>query len=119
MRELLQQLKKRRLALGLKQKDMMLRIGVSRQQYQHLESRGNPRLNTLELIAKGLKSELLLIPEEKLNAVRSILEDTDTRHQNLLSSATAYDNSAERTAGKNDANSLADDPWKDMLEGDE
>ncbi|NOZ38082.1 MAG: transcriptional regulator, partial [Gammaproteobacteria bacterium] len=35
MKSLLQQLKERRLALGLKQKDMMLRIGVSRQQYQH------------------------------------------------------------------------------------
>lgn len=57
----------RRLALGLKQKDMLLRIGISRQQYQHLESRGNPGLNTLALIAKGLKSELMLIPEEKLS----------------------------------------------------
>lgn len=59
MKALLEQLKGRRLALGLKQKDRMLRIGVSRQQYQHLESKGNPRLNTLELIAEGLKSELL------------------------------------------------------------
>ncbi|TXL00882.1 hypothetical protein BMR02_04835, partial [Methylococcaceae bacterium HT1] len=57
MKPLLEQLKKRRLALGLKQKDMLLRIGVSRQQYQHLESKGNPRLNTLELIVKGLKSD--------------------------------------------------------------
>ncbi len=119
MRSLLEQLKKRRLALGLKQKDMMLRIGVSRQQYQHLESKGNPRLDTFELIARGLKSKLLLIPEEKLNAVRAILEDTDARHQNLLSSATTYDNSAEWTTGENDGNSIADDPWKDILEGDE
>jgi len=57
MNTLLQQLKKRRLDLDLKQNDMMLRIGVSRQQYQRLESRGNPRLDTLELIAKGLNSE--------------------------------------------------------------
>lgn len=71
---LLQQLKKRRLALGLKQNDMMLRIGVSRQQYQRLESKGNPRLDTLELIAKGLNSELMLIPKEKLSAVQAALE---------------------------------------------
>ena len=64
MKSLLEQLKKRRLALGMKQKDMMLRIGISRQQYQQLESKGNPRLNTLELVAKGLKSELILIPNE-------------------------------------------------------
>jgi len=56
MNTLLQQLKKRRLDLGLKQNDMMLRVGVSRQQYQRLESKGNPRLDTLELIAKGLNS---------------------------------------------------------------
>ncbi len=49
---------------------MMLRVGISRQQYQRLESKVNPRLDTLDLIAKGLKSELLLIPQEKLNAPR-------------------------------------------------
>lgn len=64
MGSLLQQIKKRRLALGLKQNDMMLRVGISRQQYQRLESKGNPRLDTLELIAKGLNSELMLIPKE-------------------------------------------------------
>ena len=74
MNTLLQQLKKRRLDLGLKQNDMMLRVGVSRQQYQRLESKGNPRLDTLELIAKGLNSELMLIPKEKLGAVLAVLE---------------------------------------------
>ena len=61
--------------MKLKQHDMMLRVGISRQQYQRLESKGNPRLDTLELVAKGLKSELLLIPQEKLNAVLAILAD--------------------------------------------
>ncbi len=74
MKTLLQQLKERRLFLGLKQNDMVVRIGVSRQQYQRLESKGNPRLETLELIAKGLNSEVMLIPKEKLNAVLTILE---------------------------------------------
>lgn len=59
---LIQQLKKRRLDLGLKQTDMIMRVGISRQQYQLLESKGNPWLDTLELIAKGLNSELMLIP---------------------------------------------------------
>ena len=74
MESLLQQLKKRRIDLNLRQKDMMLRIGISRQQYQQLESRGNPRLGTLELIAKGLNSELILIPKEKLSEVCAVLE---------------------------------------------
>ena len=98
MNSFLEQLKQRRKALGLKQHDMMLRVGMSRQQYQQLESRGNPRLNTLELIAKGLNSELMLIPNEKLPAVRALLGgDTRRRYP-----------SAE---GK----SLADDPWHDVL----
>ena len=62
MDSLLKQIKKRRLELAFKQHDMMMRVGMSRQQYQRLESKGNPRLDTLELIAKGLKSELLFIP---------------------------------------------------------
>ena len=98
MKPLLKQLKNRRLTLGLKQKDMLLRIGVSRQQYQHLESKGNPRLNTLELIAKGLKSELMLIPTEKLNLVKEILEN------DMPSSST-----------QSEKNALSNDPWKNLL----
>jgi transcriptional regulator with XRE-family HTH domain len=93
MHSLLEQIKQRRLALALKQHDMMLRVGISRQQYQRLESKGNPRLDTLELIAKGLKSELLLIPQEKLNAVLAILADDSTANMK----------------------SLSDDPWQGLL----
>jgi len=106
---LLKQLKIRRLALGLKQKDMLLRIGISRQQYQHLESRGNPGLNTLELMAKGLRSELMLIPQEKLSAVKAILESDGY-------SPAVQENKDSRQIAEN---TLADDPWKNLLEGDE
>ncbi len=99
MKLLLKQLKNRRLALGLKQKDMMLRIGMSRQQYQYLESRGNPGLNTLELIAKGLKSELMLIPEEKLSLIKAILEN--------------------ETSKQSKEGTLANDPWKNLLGSEE
>lgn len=109
MRSLLEQLKERRLALGLKQNDMMLRVGVSRQQYQRLESKGNPRLNTLELIAKGLNSELMLIPQEKLSTVKAILENDE-----FLSST--LKNKEFKQSGEN---TLANDPWKNLLEDDE
>ncbi|HED15836.1 MAG TPA: XRE family transcriptional regulator [Gammaproteobacteria bacterium] len=105
MKSLLEQLKKRRLALGLKQKDMMLRIGVSRQQYQHLESKGNPRLNTLELIAKGLKSELMLIPAEKLNRVNEIL-DNDALISHTLTN---------KDSRQSEESTLTNDPWKNIL----
>jgi len=103
---LLQQLKKRRLALELKQKDMMMRIGVSRQQYQRLESKGNPRLNTLELIATGLNSELMLIPKEKLNDVIAVLESAEP----FLASGPPMNHKNK---------SLSDDPWQNILEDDQ
>jgi len=104
MANLLEQLKNRRTALGLRQKDMLLRVGISRQQYQQLESKGNPRLDTLELIAKGLKSELMLIPQEKLAAVKVLLE----------SNSDDID-----FANKQDKPVIADNPWKDILEDNE
>lgn len=107
---LLQQLKKRRLNLGFKQKDMLMRIGISRQQYQRLESRGNPRLDTLELIAKGLNSELMLIPKEKLRAVMAVLEGVEPDPVSGQQPSTQ--------AMENERKSLSDDPWQDILEDD-
>ncbi|MEX0289942.1 MAG: helix-turn-helix transcriptional regulator [Flavobacteriaceae bacterium] len=105
MTNLLKQMKKRRIDLGLKQHDMMLRVGMSRQQYQRLESKGNPRLDTLELIAKGLKSELLLIPQEKLAAVMAVLAEESS---DLPSTRKSVD----------EKKLLSDDPWRGLL-GDE
>jgi len=115
MNSLLEQLKKRRIALMLKQHDMMLRVGISRQQYQRLESKGNPRLDTLELVAKGLKSELLLIPQEKLTAVLAVLADE------TLSSTGPSIGAITKSSqtGKEQSNPLADDPWQGLLGEDE
>ena len=79
-----------------------IRSAVARQQYQRLESRGNPRLDTLELVARGLHSEILLIPREKLPAVKVVLagETADT--------STAETSRAEREKR------LSDDPWEGM-----
>ncbi len=103
MNSLLEQIKNRRIALALKQHDMMLRVGMSRQQYQRLESKGNPRLETLELVAKGLKSELLLVPQEKLEEVLAVLADkaTDTMEPNQPT--------------KEKRPSITDDPWQGLL----
>ncbi len=103
MSSLLKQIKNRRIALAFKQNDMMLRVGISRQQYQRLESKGNPRLDTLELVAKGLKSELLLIPQEKLNAVQAVLAN-DT----IASAETEQSISVQNKL-------LSDDPWHELL----
>ncbi|MEX0618385.1 MAG: helix-turn-helix transcriptional regulator [Pseudohongiellaceae bacterium] len=113
MTNLLEQLKNRRIALGLKQGDMMLRVGMSRQQYQRLESKGNPRLDTLELIAEGLKSELMLIPREKLGAVLAVL----TNDGNAMAGKSAGDSglTGGMHEGVREKKSLSDDPWQDLL----
>lgn len=98
------QLKARRKALGLKQEDMMLKAGMARQQYQRLEAGGNPRLDTLELVAKGLKMEVMLIPQEKLQAVRNLLNST-------TNTPTGVDEMAESPSS-----SATDNPWKGLLE---
>ena len=112
MSSLLQTIKKRRLALSFKQSDMMLRFGMSRQQYQRLESKGNPRLDTLELVAKGLNSELMLIPKEKLGAVMALLE------QESSEPGKAHVSQAKKTAREDAKKSLSDDPWQDLLGDD-
>ena len=103
---LLQQIKQRRLILNVKQSDMLLRVGVSRQQYQRLETKGNPRLETLELIAQGLNSELMLIPKEKLNAVLAVLEGDD-----LVLAQQSVDR-------ETNSKTLSDNPWQDFLGND-
>ncbi|ETX11006.1 DNA-binding protein [Marinomonas ushuaiensis DSM 15871] len=106
MINLLQQIKNRRLALKLKQNDMPMRIGISRQQYQRLEAKGNPRLESLELIAKGLNSDVMLIPKEKLNAVLAVLE-SDGNNTPLPHKQPDHSNEQKQ---------LSDNPWKGLLE---
>lgn len=110
MGKLLQQLRARRLSLGLRQEDMANRIGMSRQQYQRLERQGNPRLDTLELLVKGLRGELMLIPQDKLALVNALLssEFESVVREALLSGARRQKEAA-------DQESIVDDPWGDSL----
>jgi len=109
MNKIHEQLKERRKALGLKQEDMMLRIGMSRQQYQHLESKGNPSLDTLELVAKGLKMKVMLIPQEKLRDVQGFLDGKKKFGGDITMAAkgSALNPSPE------------DNPWGDLLDDDD
>lgn len=78
---------------------MKLRIGMKQQQYQRIEAGGNPRLDTLELVAEGLDAELVLVPKDKLRAVRELLRA----------------GSPEDKAGKKGTRA-DEDPWSDILE---
>ncbi|MCH2556833.1 MAG: helix-turn-helix domain-containing protein [Alcanivorax sp.] len=107
MASLRQQIKQRRKALGLRQEDMGQRIGMLRQQYQYLEAKGNPRLDTLELVAKGLDSEVMLIPREKLLEVRALLDG-----KGRLTQSEAYGQVGKPTP------SIVEDPWAGLLDDD-
>ncbi len=99
MNSLHDQIKKRRKELGFNQEELANLIGMARQQYQRLESKGNPRLDTLELIAKGLKMELMLIPKNKVRAIKNTLDNAPS-HPSLPQEPVRQEN----------------DPWKDLLE---
>jgi transcriptional regulator with XRE-family HTH domain len=75
---LLDQIRRRRTNLSLKIQDMVLRAGLTRQQYGKIENGGNPRLSTLDQIAEGLECTLVLVPKEQLAAVQRLLEGDQT-----------------------------------------
>lgn len=101
---LLDQIRKRRLALGVKIQEMPLRAGLTRQQYGKIEAGGNPRLNTLDQIAEGLDSALLLVPKSQLAAVQRILNgeaqpDVDQRYPESARQALAVTEEVENPWG--------------------
>lgn len=112
MSSLRQQIKQRRQSLGLRQEDMGRRVGMLRQQYQYLEAKGNPRLDTLELIAKGLDSEVMLIPRDKLLEVKALLESKGPQGK--------YRSAQEEMLGQGGepSVSIAEDPWAGLLDDD-
>ena len=79
---------------------MPLRAGIARQQYHRLENGGNPNLETLELAAAGLDMVLMLIPKERLGAVRALL-----------------DRSAGNIAEDTEAMASVEHPWDGLLRG--
>ncbi len=64
-------------------------------------------IDSLELIAKGLSGELMLVPKDKLGAVLVVLESVES---NLVS---GHKTSKQAMNRKN----LSDDPWLPQLSG--
>lgn len=75
MSDIPQVLEDRRKKLGLTQKDMLMRIGMSQQQYQRIEAGGDPRLSTLLRVLEGMGLELRLVPREKAQEVDALLNN--------------------------------------------
>ncbi len=102
---LLDQIKKRRLALKIKSSDMPLLAGINRQQYEKIEKSGNPNLSTIDKIAEAVDAELMLIPKEMVKEVKRFL-------------GTPNHNSSQVSGGVKDyeGDSVAD-PWALIEEG--
>lgn len=105
---------------------MLLRAGFSRQQYQRLEASGNPRLDTLELLAKGLDSELLLIPNEKLAQVLEILASDQKERFFSNVKPMSFDGFTKvegfpkrATSDYQDKKPLSEDPWTELFGEDD
>lgn len=73
MNKLLKCLKDRRIVLKLTQADAARLVGMGRQQYSRLENKGNPRLDTLELLSAGLKGRIMFIPDKSRAGVERVL----------------------------------------------
>ncbi|MDR9467736.1 helix-turn-helix transcriptional regulator [Marinospirillum sp.] len=102
MSQIHDQLRQRRKALGLRQQDMEMRLGMPRQQYQRLEAGGNPRLDTLELVAKGLNLKVMLVPEDKLLDIHNYLDGKAQLHH-------------QKAADLKEDNPLTENPWQGLL----
>lgn len=107
---LLDQIRKRREALGLKIVDMPLRVGLTRQQYGKIEAAGNPRLNSLDQIAEGLDATLLLVPKSKLDDVLRVLAGEAT----VYADASAESASAGGRREIRESSTDYENPWGDI-----
>ena len=64
---------KRRRELGLKQSDMLMKIGMSQQQYQRVEAGHDIRVSTLLRVLEGMSLELLVAPREQVRYLENLL----------------------------------------------
>ncbi len=71
--ELSSELEKRRRDLGLKQSDMLMKIGMSQQQYQRVEAGHDIRVSTLLRVLEGMGLELLFAPREQVRHLENML----------------------------------------------
>lgn len=88
---------------------IMIHSILDQTKQRRLTSKGNPRLDTLALIAKDLNSELMLIPKEKIGAEMALLEQERFEQDKVDVSQI---NKPQKQSAKK---SLSDDPWQDLL----
>ncbi len=75
--ELSDKLRKQRKSLSMNQKDMLMKIGMSQQQYQRIEAGGDLRVSTLMRILEGVGLELMLAPSDRVGQMQRVLKVSD------------------------------------------
>lgn len=77
-------LKQRREQLGINQKDMLFKIGMSQQQYQRIEAGQDLRVSTLLRVLEGFGLQLLIAEKEKIGLLAQLSKLDSTTLQQLL-----------------------------------
>lgn len=83
--EISQSLCERRESLSLSQKDMLMKIGMSQQQYQRIEAGGDTRLSTLLRVLEGMDLELMLVPRDQMGEVKNLIDAASASPNRSLS----------------------------------
>jgi transcriptional regulator with XRE-family HTH domain len=67
-------LKEKRAELGWNQKDFLMKIGMTQQQYQRIESGSDMRMSTLLRILMAMDLECVIVPKNKVREVELLLQ---------------------------------------------
>lgn len=85
--ELSSGLERRRRDLGLKQSDMLMKIGMSQQQYQRVETGHDIRVSTLLRVLEGMGLELLLAPRGQVRHLENMLRPGENDYDTMPADA--------------------------------
>ena len=72
--ELSKILKEKRRELGWSQKDFLMKIGMTQQQYQRIESGSDIRMSTLLRILAAMDLEYVIVPKRHIGDVEVLLQ---------------------------------------------
>lgn len=67
-------LKEKRIELGWSQKDFLMKIGMTQQQYQRIESGSDMRVSTLLRILVAMDLEYVIMPKKSARDVECLLQ---------------------------------------------
>lgn len=71
-------LKEKRAELGWNQKDFLMKIGMTQQQYQRIESGSDIRMSTLMRLLAAMDMECVIVPKKSVHDVERLLQkETD------------------------------------------